>query len=61
MVPISISKHIQTISIARDVRNVHTEKLIKTMMVVTTTGNFIKALGPYLADNKNNDIKIKGG
>ena len=32
--------------------------LIKPMVIVTTTGYFVSILGPYLADNKNNDASI---
>ena len=32
--------------------------LIKPMVIVTTTGYFVSLLGPYLADNKNNDASI---
>lgn len=32
--------------------------LVKAMVVVTTTGHFVTAVGPYLADNKNNDANI---
>ena len=28
------------------------------MVIVTTTGYFVSILGPYLADNKNNDASI---
>lgn len=32
--------------------------LVKAMVVVTTTGHFVTAVGPYLADNKNNDANF---
>ena len=32
--------------------------LVKVMVVVTTTGYFLTAVGPYLADGKNNDAAI---
>ena len=32
--------------------------LVKIMMIVSTTGYFITALGPYFADTKNNDASI---
>lgn len=32
--------------------------LVKPMMIVSTTGYIISALGPYLADSRNNDANI---
>ncbi|XP_062603051.1 uncharacterized protein LOC134264781 [Saccostrea cucullata] len=32
--------------------------LIEAMVFVTTTGYFVRVMGPYLADNSNNDAKI---
>lgn len=32
--------------------------LLKSMMIVTTTGYIVSAIGPYLADGKNSDAKI---
>ena len=32
--------------------------LVKPMMIVSTTGYIVSVLGPYLADNKNNDANI---
>jgi hypothetical protein len=32
--------------------------LVKPIMIVTTTGYIVSALGPYLADSKNSDAKI---
>lgn len=32
--------------------------LLKPMMIVTTTGYIVSAIGPYLADGKNSDAKI---
>lgn len=32
--------------------------LVKPMMIVSTTGYIVAAIGPYLADGKNSDAKI---
>lgn len=32
--------------------------LVKPMVIVTTTGYYVSVLGPYFADNKNNDASI---
>lgn len=39
--------------------NVHKGRpFVKAVVVVTTTGHFVTTVGPYLADNKNNDANI---
>lgn len=36
----------------------HTRHLVKPMMIVSTAGYTVAAIGPYLADGKNSDAKI---
>jgi hypothetical protein len=31
--------------------------LVKAIMIVSSTGYNVSVLGPYLSDNKNNDVK----
>lgn len=35
-----------------------TMTLVKPMMIITSTGYYVRELGPYFSDNKNNDASI---
>lgn len=41
-----------------DLKYLLNRHLLKPMMIVTTTGYIVSAIGPYLADGKNSDAKI---